>query len=68
MVTYMANLPLMKLNIITEILEALFIPKPHEYMKRNQDSQQYGNGLIPIPVPNKSNRSVADQIREANRK
>jgi hypothetical protein len=49
------------------ILEALFMPKPNEYLKRNQTNSQYGNGLILVPVPQKSS-NVMDQIREAKRK
>jgi hypothetical protein len=66
MVISTANLPLMKLNMHS-ILEALFMPKPNEYLKRNQTNSQYGNGLILVPVPQKSS-NVMDQIREAKRK
>jgi|GEM_PF-5225645 hypothetical protein len=39
----------MKRNLAT-ILEALFIPKPNEYLQRNQLEQNHGLSLIPIPV------------------
>ncbi|HTS45164.1 MAG TPA: hypothetical protein VMH01_12260 [Puia sp.] len=43
----------MKLNI-NSILEALFIPKPNDYLKRNHTDNQYGRGLIFIPIPERT--------------
>jgi hypothetical protein len=64
--TYTANLPLMK-RFIHLILDALFFPKPHDYLKRNHQDSQYGNGLILVPIPNKS-KDYVDQIRQSGRK
>jgi hypothetical protein len=49
------------------ILDALFFPKPHDYLKRNHQDSQYGNGLILVPIPNKS-KDYVDQIRQSGRK
>jgi len=40
------------MKLINSILEALFIPKPNDYLKKNHTEHQYGHGasLIPIPV------------------
>jgi hypothetical protein len=54
-------------HIIESILEALFIPKPNDYLKRNHQNSQYGNGLILVPIPEKSS-DYLDQIRESNRR
>jgi hypothetical protein len=54
---------LMKLNI-HPILEALFFPKPHDYLKRNYTDNQHGQGLILIPVPN--NENIREKIINEN--
>ncbi|HEV3250540.1 MAG TPA: hypothetical protein VGZ71_06290 [Puia sp.] len=45
----------MKLNL-KSLLDALFFPKPNEHLQRNYSDNQYGNGLILIPVPTSPNR------------
>ncbi|HTQ65684.1 MAG TPA: hypothetical protein VMI12_12855 [Puia sp.] len=49
---------------LIEILEALFIPKPNDYLRK--DSENYGRGLIFIPVPERSN--LEKRMDEAKRR
>lgn len=55
----------MKLNILS-ILETLFFPKPHDYLRQDH-TDDHGRGLILIPVPNSSN-SREKNIKEINRR
>jgi hypothetical protein len=51
---YSTKFYLMKL-ILNSLLDALFFPKPNEHLQRNYSDNQYGNGLILIPVPTSPN-------------
>jgi hypothetical protein len=46
------------MKLINSILEALFFPKPNNYLDQDYSNGQSVNGLILIPVPEKSNADV----------
>ena len=52
----------MKINI-KSILEALFMPKPNEHLRRNYSDSRYGSGLILVPIPEQQN-DVVQQIKD----
>ena len=44
------------MKLINSILEALFIPKPNDHLKRDYtQTDNYGRGLIFIPIPERTN-------------
>lgn len=55
----------MKLNI-NSILEILFVPKPNEHLRKNYTENNYGRGLIFIPIPERT--SMEQKILDHKRK
>jgi hypothetical protein len=48
-------------QVLSSILEALFIPKPNGHLHRDYTDNQYGRSLIFIPVPNRSQDQIVNK-------